>query len=85
VTPDSSAAERDAPASPLATSQRVSGHTLHSEGAAFKFDGRFAYSDTGWGLGKCSCGVLSEMLPSRNARKRWHREHKAAVLAEKSS
>lgn len=31
------------------------------------------------GVGVCRCGAISEPLPSNAARKRWHREHKAAI------
>jgi hypothetical protein len=64
------------------SSKRVSGHTLRHEGGAHFSAGDRKWHDTGVGCGKCSCGALSEVLTSDYARKRWHREHKAAVLAE---
>lgn len=30
-------------------------------------------------MAKCECGAMSDVLPSTNARKRWHREHKVEV------
>lgn len=58
---------------------RVPGHTLRYEGQPFGPDGRKTmYSVVG--SGKCSCGELSPPLESNNARKRWHAEHKAAVI-----
>lgn len=66
------------------TSARVSGHTLRDEGAVYTAEGhrRYLQNLTGYGHGMCSCGALSPVLPSRSARKRWHREHKAEVLAQ---
>lgn len=69
-----------------ATSQRVRGHFLRHEGAAFDEHGRrvfdYAYGYAGGeGRGLCSCGDLSEVLNSIGQRKAWHREHKGEVLA----
>lgn len=67
-----------------ATSQRVKGHTLEHEGWPHSTDGqRFWGSElaAGWGCGMCSCGALSNQVQGNAARKRWHREHKAEVLA----
>jgi hypothetical protein len=55
---------------------RVKGHTLLFEGDAI---GR-SWELSGPGIGKCSCGEKSETLKNRATRKRWHREHKMAVL-----
>lgn len=68
------------------TSERVSGHTLRNEGAAFeRRDGHHyrinVWSTFGDGYGLCSCGARSPILSSGGARKRWHREHKAEILA----
>jgi hypothetical protein len=65
------------------TSARVSGHTLIDEGSAYNANGKRPWSlcANAAGYGKCSCGALSPELPSKNARKRWHRAHKAEVLA----
>lgn len=67
---------------------RVSGHTLRSEGQPYKvlvvtdagttIPQREHHSKTGRGL--CSCGVLSDVLPSNGRRKQWHRDHKSALL-----
>lgn len=32
-----------------------------------------------FGFGICECGLRSEVLPSNNKRKQWHREHKEAI------
>jgi len=67
------------------TSLRVTGHTLWFEGRGHNADGEPRYGlrgYLGYDRGKCSCGVLSEPLPSAAARKRWHREHKQEVLKE---
>lgn len=62
---------------------RVKGHYLIGEGESFFGDGsRIWGRRSGMGCGKCSCGALSEKLPSDAARKRWHRQHKEEVLKE---
>lgn len=60
---------------------RVAGHELRMEGAPFNDAGvwNWPYRRTGPGRGLCSCGDLSEELPSAAARKRWHRAHKEQV------
>lgn len=63
---------------------RVEGHTLVGGGAPFTDQGNRVARDRHWGAGgqgrgRCSCGVLSEVLPTKAKRMRWHREHKAAV------
>ncbi len=55
----------------------VKGHSLLFEG---KTPGAIRWTG-GEGPGKCSCGVLSPSLPTTGARQRWHKEHKAEVLA----
>jgi hypothetical protein len=66
-------------------STRLAGHELLYEGAAHDSLGnrtRLLYGGTsGEGRAKCSCGVLSKPLTSGRARKAWHRDHKADVLA----
>lgn len=67
---------------------RVKGHALVNEGVGYPpgMDGpaivRRAYfiAHDSAGVGVCTCGRKSEPLPSDAARKRWHREHKQAVL-----
>lgn len=60
----------------------IPGHTLRFEGWAYDqhgepFSGRNSPAE---GRAKCSCGALSEVLPSTAARKRWHKEvHKPEV------
>jgi hypothetical protein len=65
---------------------RVAGHTLISEGAAHDDSGRrigYSVPFGTAGRGKCSCGTLSEPLPSTGARKRWHRDvHKPERSSE---
>jgi len=70
----------------MATTTLLKGHGLVEEGWPFigtQVRARYRGSP---GMGKCSCGEMSEMLPSTVARKRWHREHKdkvrAAIAAE---
>lgn len=64
---------------------RIAGHGLHREGAAYDDNGNVVTSmfQVVWGgpgRAKCECGVLSEVLPSGAARRRWHREiHKLEV------
>jgi hypothetical protein len=64
-------------------SGRLDGHSLWYEGAAHDDNGKLVWTgairSSGPGRGKCECGALSEWLRSGNARKAWHREHKAQV------
>ena len=66
---------------------RVKGHWLMNEGAPHDDDGvrmkatLGRWSTSGEGRAKCSCGELSEVLPSGSRRQQWHREHKAEVVA----
>ena len=55
----------------------LKGHGLFAEGRVLAGYGW----GSGPGRGKCSCGALSETLPSTAARQRWHKEHKAEVRA----
>jgi hypothetical protein len=68
---------------------RLAGHELPHEGKATKKERRnFAPQQTGLAVGHtyCSCGARSPELPSDNARKRWHREHKDEIRrAEKDA
>ena len=51
---------------------RVKGHTLIAEGKPF----------TKWAdRAMCSCGAMSDPLPSDRARIRWHTAHKQEVIA----
>ncbi len=68
---------------------RVKGHVLANEGAPFEtylVDGKPKRSGGPWGgisgmgCGLCSCGVMSEVLPSATKRKAWHRNHKDEIL-----
>src|ERR1051326_174838 len=63
---------------------RLSGHALQSEGLGYDSNGhRYGGSDPRRLVhGLCSCGALSPPLASDNARKQWHREHKAVIWAE---
>lgn len=53
-------------------STRRVGHILPDEGRIY--DGTYRTKE---GPAKCSCGEQSEPLSSDNARRNWHREHKA--------
>ena len=68
------------------TTARVPGHELRAEGAAHVDRCGRPYRESmrlgGTGFAVCSCGARSETLDSNPKRKQWHREHKAAVLAE---
>lgn len=64
---------------------RVSGHWLIQEGWPHDSTGRQLRRDALQGRGKCSCGALSDWLPTTAARQRWHRYvHKLAVLEAQS-
>jgi hypothetical protein len=71
---------------PRLTSTRLVGHGLRAEGAAFflfapgKVQRRLIGNGPGRGL--CECGDVSDELPNRAARKRWHREHKEQIKAQ---
>lgn len=59
---------------------QLAGHGLLNEGAPFDDAGdRVHVSTSGPGRAKCSCGELSDPLPSGGARRRWHAAHKEAV------
>lgn len=60
-------------------SRRLAGHGLFWGGKADHPTGR-AYCGLGPAL--CECGERSPDLPTNNARKEWHRGHKAEKLAE---
>lgn len=51
---------------------RLAGHILPHEG-------RLNSGRQAEGAGVCSCGATSEVLPSANARKKWHAEHKDLI------
>lgn len=59
------------------TRRRISGHALQYEGRAFHAGNRVMV-----GKAKCECGERSERLETDAARQRWHRQHKAEVLAQ---
>lgn len=68
-------------------SNRLSGHTLRSEGKPFVWTangGRYVRADghKKEGVGLCSCGAHSQNLDSDGARKRWHRCHKDEIRAK---
>jgi hypothetical protein len=62
---------------------RLTGHRFEREGSAHDDNGDLLAGawvrTSGPGRGRCECGALSESLPSGNARKAWHRDHKAQV------
>lgn len=63
-------------------------HTLVAEGAPHNDFGVRIHKGYGYpgvggpGRAKCSCGQLSEVLPSAYQRKAWHRAHKATNPAD---
>lgn len=57
---------------------RLAGHSVPYEGRIF--DGWLVRD--GAGEARCSCGAVSPVLPSTNARRKWHREHKDEVRAD---
>jgi len=59
----------------------VKGHGLRHEGSAFDEEGRWLGEGASFGHGFCGCGDRSSLLASTAARKRWHRERKAAVFS----
>lgn len=59
----------------------VKGHYLLFEGAALGQP----LNRSGSGIGGCSCGTRSEELPTRAARKCWHKDHKAGVLTSRET
>jgi hypothetical protein len=64
------------------TSKKIHGHALMFEGRAYTHDAYgLEFDFVAEGRGGCECGARSPALPSNNARKRWHREHKDAVIA----
>jgi hypothetical protein len=62
------------------TARQIPGHGLVGEGRPFRANRERVDSTIGDGRALCACGALSHVLPSTNARKRWHREHKLALL-----
>lgn len=77
------------------TTERVPGHTLVSEGAAFMCGAACCHGRRGQsyyyggvsraGHGLCSCGALSPYVDSGAARKRWHRSHKDDVVQDRGN
>jgi hypothetical protein len=71
----------------VGTSRPVSGHGLRGEGIGYErvtWSGHERWlvaSDQRAAVAICRCGEVSPPLPSTRARKQWHREHKAEVLA----
>lgn len=61
-------------------SNRVRGHALRDEGMPFEKGVRLpVYGSLGYG--RYECGAESPLLDTTAARKRWHRQHKAELLA----
>lgn len=66
---------------------RLAGHSLVHEGAAHDEEGQrirqhWSVNAAGVGRGKCSCGALSDVLPSGGQRKAWHKAHKEELLED---
>lgn len=59
---------------------RLAGHTLPNEGAIR--DGIYIVTV---GSTRCSCGIESPVLPSDNARRKWHRDHKDTIRAQEAT
>ncbi len=59
-------------------SNRLAGHELPNEGRLYE-NGIYPVQQ---GVGVCSCGDKSQVLPSANARKKWHRDHKNDIRSE---
>lgn len=55
-------------------SNRLAGHTLPNEGRVYHLGVMVWRGST-----RCSCGERSPELDTVNARRRWHREHKAKI------
>lgn len=58
----------------------IKGHGLRGEGRVLSTGG---WVKSGPDVGRCECGASSDHLPNTAARKRWHREHKQAVLDQR--
>lgn len=61
---------------------RLSGHSLMSEGRALNDEGHIQSRPEGIGRAGCSCGVKSAVLDSDRGRQRWHKTHKDEVRTE---
>lgn len=59
--------------------RRLAGHSLPNEGRVH--DGHGQGYTNGPGRVQCSCGEHSPELPNTAQRRKWHRQHKADVLA----
>jgi hypothetical protein len=60
-------------------------HNLKHNGAAYNDAAELIYGPTvtaGAGRALCTCGILSEELPSGGARRAWHKAHKAAAAQQ---
>ena len=55
---------------------RLEGHGLQGEGAAFSAPGVRVWHGNGPGMALCECGAYSPVIKSRAQRKQWHRDHK---------
>lgn len=69
---------------------QLRGHGLLCEGRPFAVWVTGAEVPTflgpsGDGVGLCSCGAHSDVVPTNAARRRWHNEHKDAIRAEQAS
>jgi hypothetical protein len=64
---------------------RLAGHSLFGEGGPDTLEGEPLLLKYYSGRGKCSCGAVSEILPSTTQRRAWHRQHKADVISKGGS
>lgn len=60
---------------------RLAGHGLVAEGAAFAYVGVRSYWGNVPGMALCSCGRYSPRIKNRAQRKAWHRDHKNDIRA----
>jgi hypothetical protein len=56
---------------------KVAGHALESGGRSHA---EYPYRKDIPRPAVCECGATSELLPTNEARKQWHREHKADMI-----
>lgn len=68
---------------------RVHGHGLIGEGAPHDASGQrkmtYWLGTGGAGRGKCSCGALSDDLPSQPQRRQWHDQHKRDMVEARTA
>jgi hypothetical protein len=63
------------------SANRLAGHGLVAEGAAFASVGVRSYWGSDPGMALCECGTYSPRIKNRAQRKQWHRDHKDDIRA----